>query len=91
MSSYINSQKKDPYPSMNEISWAKKINTNGTQADKVHSSQYATPHYDNLRASGYGDIADFYKNANDVWVDGFLQPEMLDALERFTQFKRLGE
>ncbi len=64
MSNYIISQKKDPYQDMNEISWAKKINTNGTQADKAYSSQYATPHYDNLRANGYGDIADFYKGAN---------------------------
>lgn len=64
MNGYVISQKKDPYPSMNEISWAKKINTNGSQADKDYSSQYATPHYDNLRANGYGDIADFFKGAS---------------------------
>ena len=64
MNGYIGSQKKDPYTDMNEISWAKKINTNGTQADKAYSSKYATPHYDNLRANGYGDIADFFKGAN---------------------------
>ena len=62
--SYVGTLKKDPYADMNEISWGKKGYTNGTQADKDYFKQYTTPHYDNLRANGYGDIADFFKGAN---------------------------
>lgn len=61
---YVGTVKKDPYTDMNEISWGKKGYTNGAQADKDYFKQYTTPYYDNLRANGYGDIADFFKGAN---------------------------
>jgi hypothetical protein len=51
-----------PKNDLNEITWLKQINTYGTAEDKEWAAKEAQKYYNNLRANGYGYLADEYSN-----------------------------